>query len=109
MLRTRALEVSLWEAVLPEEVLRLPEELAQVDVLLDDPVFFAPRSAPRDQHGVLHLRRTLNPPPGWRVNRRSPLLALPGAHRPARRPNRHTGANHPVLRARRAPPGPTPH
>ena len=42
MLRTRALEVSLWEAVLPEEVLRLPEELAQVDALLDDPVFFAP-------------------------------------------------------------------
>jgi transposase, IS5 family len=42
MLRTRALEVSLWEAVLPEEVLRLPEELARVDVLLDDPVFFAP-------------------------------------------------------------------
>jgi hypothetical protein len=24
MLRTRALEVSLWEAVLPDEVLRLP-------------------------------------------------------------------------------------
>ena len=42
MLRTRAVEVSLWEAVLPEEVLRLPEELAQVDALLDDPVFFAP-------------------------------------------------------------------
>jgi Transposase and inactivated derivatives, IS5 family len=42
MLRTRAPEVSLWEAVLPGEVLRLPEELARVDVLLDDPVFFAP-------------------------------------------------------------------
>jgi transposase, IS5 family len=28
--------------VLPEEVLRLPEELARVDALLDDPVFFAP-------------------------------------------------------------------
>src|SRR6476619_2258622 len=42
MLRTRAVEVSLWEAVLPEEVLRLPEELAWVDALLDDPVFFAP-------------------------------------------------------------------
>jgi IS5 family transposase len=41
MLRTRALEVSLWEAVLPDEVLRLPEELARVDALLDDPVFFA--------------------------------------------------------------------
>src|SRR4051794_2877384 len=42
MLRTRAVEVSLWEAVLPEEVLRLPDELARVDALLDDPVFFAP-------------------------------------------------------------------
>ena len=42
MLRTRAVEVSLWEAVLPPEVLRLPEELARVDALLDDPVFFTP-------------------------------------------------------------------
>src|ERR671923_2627707 len=42
MLRTRAPEVSLWEAVLPEEVLRLPEELARVDALLDDPAFFTP-------------------------------------------------------------------
>ena len=42
MLRTRAPEVSLWEAVLPDQVLRLSEELARVDALLDDPVFFAP-------------------------------------------------------------------
>lgn len=42
MLRTRAPEASLWEAVLPEEVLRLSEELARVDALLDDPAFFAP-------------------------------------------------------------------
>ena len=42
MLRTRAAQVSLWEAVLPAEVLRLPEELTRVDGLLDDPVFFAP-------------------------------------------------------------------
>ncbi len=42
MLRTRAVEVSLWEAVLPPEVLRLPEELARVDALLDDPAFFTP-------------------------------------------------------------------
>ena len=42
MLRTRAAQVSLWEAVLPAEVLRLPDELARVDALLDDPVFFAP-------------------------------------------------------------------
>src|SRR5450631_2840948 len=42
VLRTRAGDVSLWEAVLPAEVLRLPEELARVDELLDDPVFFVP-------------------------------------------------------------------
>jgi hypothetical protein len=42
MLRTLAAQVSLWEAVLPAEVLRLPEELARVDALLEDPVFFAP-------------------------------------------------------------------
>jgi IS5 family transposase len=33
---------SLWESRLPAEVLRLPEELARVDALLDDPAFFAP-------------------------------------------------------------------
>ena len=33
---------SLWESRLPPEVLRLPEELARVDALLDDPAFFAP-------------------------------------------------------------------
>jgi len=42
VLRTRAGDVSLWEAVLPPEVLRLPEQLARVDALLDDPVFFVP-------------------------------------------------------------------
>jgi IS5 family transposase len=34
--------VSLWEAVLPPELLKLPDELARVDALLDDPVFFGP-------------------------------------------------------------------
>jgi len=33
---------SLFESVLPPELLRLPEELGRVDALLDDPVFFAP-------------------------------------------------------------------
>ena len=42
MLRTVADQPSLWDAILPEELRRLPEELARVDVLLDDPVFFAP-------------------------------------------------------------------
>jgi IS5 family transposase len=42
MLRTHAEQVSLWEAVLPDEVRRLPVELQQVDRLLDDEVFFGP-------------------------------------------------------------------
>ena len=33
---------SLWESLLPPKVRRLPEELARVDVPLDDPAFFAP-------------------------------------------------------------------
>jgi IS5 family transposase len=42
MFRTVGDPVSLWESRLPAEVLRLPGELARVDALLDDPVFFAP-------------------------------------------------------------------
>ena len=42
MLRTVADQPSLWEAILPEELLRLPVELARIDTLLDDPVFFEP-------------------------------------------------------------------
>jgi hypothetical protein len=37
----------LWESILPQELRRLPAELARVDVLLDDEAFFAPfRSTP---------------------------------------------------------------
>ena len=42
MLRTYAEQVSLWEAVLPDEVRRLPVEVERVDRLLDDEVFFGP-------------------------------------------------------------------
>ncbi|TVS86972.1 ISNCY family transposase [Mycobacterium helveticum] len=42
MFRTLGDQPSLWESILPEEVRRLPEELARVDALLDDPAFFAP-------------------------------------------------------------------
>ncbi|WP_044080892.1 ISNCY family transposase [Mycobacterium canetti] len=42
MFRTVGDQCSLWESLLPEEVRRLPEELARVDALLDDPAFFAP-------------------------------------------------------------------
>ena len=40
--RTVGDQCSLWESVLPEELQRLPEELARVDALLDDPAFFTP-------------------------------------------------------------------
>jgi transposase, IS5 family len=40
--RTVGDPVSLWELALPAEVRRLPDELARVDVLLDDAAFFAP-------------------------------------------------------------------
>src|ERR1700709_1505605 len=33
---------TLWDAILPAELLVLPAELGRVDELLDDPVFFAP-------------------------------------------------------------------
>jgi transposase, IS5 family len=42
MFRTIGDGPSSWESLLPPEVLRLPEELARVDALLDDPAFFAP-------------------------------------------------------------------
>jgi transposase, IS5 family len=42
MLRTRNDQPTLWESVLPPELLRLPAELARVDALLDDERFFAP-------------------------------------------------------------------
>jgi IS5 family transposase len=50
MFRTIGDQASLWELVLPAEVLGLPAELARVDALLDDPasfVPFAPRFDPR--------------------------------------------------------------
>ena len=40
--RTISGPVPAWESQLPGELLRLPEELARVDALLDDPAFFAP-------------------------------------------------------------------
>jgi IS5 family transposase len=42
MLRTTNPQHSLWEAILPSELLGLPAELARVDALLDDPAFFEP-------------------------------------------------------------------
>jgi transposase, IS5 family len=42
VLRTVNDQLSLWDVILPSELLVLPDELARVDVLLDDPVFFAP-------------------------------------------------------------------
>jgi transposase, IS5 family len=41
MFRTVGDRPALWESLLPAEVLRLPQELALMDALLDDPAFFA--------------------------------------------------------------------
>jgi IS5 family transposase len=42
VLRTVGDQPSLFESVLPPELLRLPAELARIDELLDDPAFFEP-------------------------------------------------------------------
>lgn len=42
VLRTVNDQPTLWDSLLPPECLRMPEELARVDALLDDPVFYAP-------------------------------------------------------------------
>lgn len=42
MLRLVNEQPTLWETLLPAELLVLPTELARVDALLDDPAFFAP-------------------------------------------------------------------
>jgi IS5 family transposase len=42
MFRTIGDGPSAWESALPPELLRLPDDLARVDALLDDPAFFAP-------------------------------------------------------------------
>ena len=43
MLRTKVdPQPTLWETILPPEFLALPPGLAQIDRLLDDPVFFEP-------------------------------------------------------------------
>lgn len=52
MLRTINPERTLWEAILPEGVLRMPAELEAVDRLLDDAAFFEPYRALFDpEHG----------------------------------------------------------
>jgi IS5 family transposase len=45
VLRTVSEQPTLWDAILPSELLVLPVELARVDALLDDRVFFAPFAA----------------------------------------------------------------
>jgi transposase, IS5 family len=45
VLRTVSDQPTLWDAILPCELLVLPTELARVDALLDDRVFFAPFAA----------------------------------------------------------------
>jgi hypothetical protein len=46
--RTVSDQVSLWEAVQPPELLKLPEELARVDALLDEQHSSGPRAIGTD-------------------------------------------------------------
>jgi IS5 family transposase len=53
MFRTVGDQPTLWEAILPDELRRIPEKLARVDGLLDDPRFFTPvRAVLRPAAGV---------------------------------------------------------
>ena len=45
MFRTVNDQPTLWDSILPPELLVVPVELGRVDALLDDPVFFAPFAA----------------------------------------------------------------
>jgi IS5 family transposase len=47
----------LRESRLPPELLRLPEELARVDALLDDPAFFAPFAPHSTRCSAIRPRR----------------------------------------------------
>jgi hypothetical protein len=56
VLRTAADQPMFWERFLPKELRRLSMELARVDALLDDPVFFAPFERFSDPRRVGRLR-----------------------------------------------------
>jgi transposase, IS5 family len=51
---------SLWDEVLPGEVRELPEDLAALDVLLQDPALLEPISASWQQEAVAHGRPTIS-------------------------------------------------
>jgi transposase, IS5 family len=51
---------SLWDEVLPDEVRELPEDLAALDVLLQDPGLLAPISASWQQQAWAHGRPTIS-------------------------------------------------
>jgi hypothetical protein len=67
--RTVGDQVSLWESLLPEEVLRLPTELARVDALLDDAAFFGAAAS------LKQGQRTAAAPPAPRRGPRRVLLS----------------------------------
>jgi hypothetical protein len=60
VLRTVGEQPTLWESILPAELLVLSVELARVDTLLDDPAFFAPFT------GVLRCPDWAAVDPRWR-------------------------------------------
>jgi transposase, IS5 family len=75
MLRTYGDQVTLWEAVLPDEVRRLSVELARVDRVLDDEAFFAPFVPffhPRCGRPSTPMETYLRLSPNWRSPQSTP-------------------------------------
>lgn len=76
MFRTVNDQPTLWDSILPPELLVLPVDLGQVDALLDDPVLFAPFAADFDAWigrpsipTEAYLRsRAMSPVRGWPLN-----------------------------------------
>ena len=89
MLRTVNDQPTLWDAILPAELLVLPAELGRVDVLLDDPVFFAPFATYFDtrigrvafRHRRACVSHAAGPVRGYAVGRAAGLGGLRIAHR----------------------------
>lgn len=68
MFRTANGQPTLWDSILPPELLVLPQELGQVEVLLDDPVFFAPFAEYFDAHRSSWPTSMSMPPRGSTAN-----------------------------------------
>src|SRR5215813_9221650 len=93
MFRTIGDQQSLWELLLPEEVLRLPAELARVDALLDDAAFFVPFASGSGSPMPPGLRSRRRPQP---LSRRLTTFAPRCADQASNRSSPPAGGTQPV-------------